>query len=214
MPVNHLLSSREHLAEGAALCGEGRVGAAVRHLRAATSAAIAAMEEQDGASRHGAAVPLVAAARLVDHGISPDAVRDLMRELRIDCDGQARGLGTGFTAARVETAIEGVQVLVDLAAGVPAATSAAARGRGPGHAVLSPPMAWIPERPGPWLTGARRRRRRRVGLTTIVAIATLATVGATGVAAWIAGSGHPGREQRQRHVLSRTHELAAGRRAP
>jgi hypothetical protein len=51
MSVNHRLSSREHLAEAAALHGEGALGPAVRCLRVAAVEAVAALDEPVVAAR-------------------------------------------------------------------------------------------------------------------------------------------------------------------
>ncbi|MEA2249647.1 MAG: hypothetical protein QOH46_4176 [Solirubrobacteraceae bacterium] len=199
MSVNHRLSSREHLAEAAALHGEGALGPAVQRLRVAAVEAVAALAEPGPAGR------------LAEHGIPPAGVRDLLAELHLDCVVQERGEETEFTAWRVEQVIASVQQLADVATGLPARASARVGGPAARSAhdtdssgdVVALPA--VPERPGRWLAAARRRRRRGRVMSVIVPLATVAAVIGVGIAIAFARPERP--PGHRLDVLSRTHEF-------
>jgi hypothetical protein len=215
MSVNHRLSSREHLAEAAALNGEGALGPAVRSLRVAAVEAVAALDEPGTPGRRyrrHRLVPVLAAERLASHGIAPGDVRDLLADLHLDCALQERGEDTELSASRVEQAIGSVQQLADLAVGLPTATPARVTATGPQLASdvtlprAAPPPDGVPQRPGQWLAEARRRRRRARALAVLVPVSTVLAVVGAGIA--IAVVRPHGPVDHRYEVLSRTHGVA------
>jgi hypothetical protein len=205
MSVNHRLSAREHLAEAAALHGEGAMGPSVLHLRAAAVEAVAALAEPGDRL-----VPPGAAARLAHNGIGPDGVRDLLAELHLDCAMQERGHPTELTPARLAQAIAAVQQLADLATGVPTAAVPARVGARWGTGDLPPVdeavrLPAMPQRPGEWLKAARRRRMRSRAIAVLVPLSTVAAVIGVGITIAVGLPERPSPHRLQ--VLSRTSEL-------
>jgi hypothetical protein len=158
-------------------------------------------------------LPPHAAARLASAGIAPARVRVLIRRVRADVALQDRGEETEFGSRRVEHMIAAVQQLADVASGVPTAVlmgvGAPPARLAPDLAVTDlPPLPPVPQRPGRWLSEARRRRRRSRAVTVLVPLVTVAAVIGVGVVIAIA---RPARPPGHRFdVLSRTHELAPG----
>jgi hypothetical protein len=215
MSVNHRLTAREHLAEAAALHGEGELGPAVCCLRIAAVEAVAALDEPGSPGRRHRRhrlVPALAAERLAGHGIPPGDARDLLADLHLDCAVQERGEDTEFTASHVEQAIASVQQLADLAVGLPTGVRARVTAAGPqfGPEVTSPrapaPPEAVPERPGRWIADARRRRRRGRAIAVLVPVSTVLAVVGAGIAIAIV---RPQRAPDHRfEVLSRTHDVS------
>jgi hypothetical protein len=208
--ANHRLAAREHLAEAAAVHAEGDLGSAVRHLRAAATAAVAAMLESAGAGPDRRLLPPVAADALGLRGVVVADVRAIVHDLH-DCHAQDRGRATEFTARAVAEAIAVVQTLVDLTcAALPRAAMVPS-----GAAVRAPAQAApaggvrVPDRPEAWLRAARRRRLRTALLSAVMA----ALLAGGGTAAVIAGE----RDGPRKHldVMARARglsDLAAGSR--
>jgi hypothetical protein len=187
-PSNHRLSAREHLAEAAALHGEGALGAAVRRLRAAATEAVAAVVEAAGANAGGGLLPPVAAEALGCRAIPAADVRAVMHDLHLDCHGQDEGRATEFTARAVGEAIAAVQALVDLSFAAPPSAAALRRPPEPTAELAAAEALEIPQRPETWLRAARRvRRRRRVRSALLSVLMAVLLAGGT-TAAWIAGA--------------------------
>ena len=186
---NHRVAAREHLAEAAALHGEGALGPAVRRLAAAASAAVAAVVEAAGAAPDRHLLPPVAVRALGRGGVAVATVRDVIHDLQLDCLGQDRGRATEFTARMVADAITAVQALVDLTvAALPVPGSA-----GPAGALaLAAPVGseirlQIPERPQAWIETARRQAVRRRVRTVLVGVLVAAMLAGAATVSFVAG---------------------------
>lgn len=213
--ANHRLAAREHLAEAAAVHAEGDLGSAVRHLRAAATAAVAAMLESAGAGPDRRLLPPVAADALGLRGVVVADVRAIVHDLHLDCHAQDRGRATEFTARAVAEAIAVVQTLVDLTcAALPRAAMvpSGAAVRAPAEAAPAGGVR-VPDRPEAWLRAARRRARRRRLRTALLSAVMATLLAGGGTAAVIAGE----RDGPRKHldVMARARglsDLAAGSR--
>jgi hypothetical protein len=207
--ANHRLAAREHLAEAAALHAEGALGAAVRRLRAAATAAISAVVEATGGGPDRRVLPPVALDALGRRGVGVARVRDVVHDLHLDCHAQDGGRATEFTSGRVAEAIAAVQALVDLTvAALPVAAAASARPALEAFAreVPAAPLgSAVPDRPGAWLGAARRRARRRRIRTALLSLVMAILLGGGATAAVIAGERNGPRSALD--VMARAHGL-------
>jgi hypothetical protein len=167
--VNHRLKAREHLAESAALAAEGRSAAAADRLLRAAAHAL----EEIVTGRGVAPVDrMQLIASLADEGAVPwDAcarLNDLWAS-RDDCGDE------------LEEALETVQALVDVAAGLRA-------GAGPSFGDDAPEPERVPGRTTPWLEAARRARRRRLARQAAVLVTSLLLLGGAAMASLHAGT--------------------------
>jgi hypothetical protein len=208
--ANYRLAAREHLAEAAALHAEGALGAAVCRLRAAATAAVAAVVEAAGSSPDRRLLPPVAADLLGRRGVAVGGVRDLVHDLHLDCHAQGRGRATEFTSARVMEAIAAVQALVDLTWTARPATATVGPRRTielfAADAAPAPVATGVPYRPEAWLVAARRRARRRRIRTALLSLVMAVLLAGGATAAVIAGERNGPRSALD--VMARAHGLS------
>jgi hypothetical protein len=166
-PANHRLRAREHLAESAALASESRDAAAAdRLLRAAAHA----LEEIATMRGHLAEDRMELVAWLADEGALPLDACARLNDVWARRDACSEALTNALDAA-----LETVQGLVDVAAGLPA-------GAGPSFGDDAAEPAWLPGRTTPWLEAARVARRRRLARHAAVLLSALLLLGGAAVA--------------------------------
>jgi hypothetical protein len=167
--VNHRLKAREHLAESAALAAEGRSApAADRLLRAAAHALEEIVISREMAP--GDRMQLVAS--LADEGTIPFDACARLNDLWASRDDCGDELGE---------ALETVQALVDVAAGLRA-------GAGASFEDDAPEPERAPGRTTPWVEAARRARRRRLARQAAVLVTSLLILGGAAMASLHGGT--------------------------
>ncbi|MEY2535230.1 MAG: hypothetical protein QOF29_3140 [bacterium] len=170
--VNHRLKAREQFAEGAALVAEGSGTAAADRLLRAAAHALAELGRARGVAP---AENRNVLELLTGEGALSFAAASRLHELS-----EWTGRRDDVPEAALAEAVDAVQALVDLAAGLPAGSGS--------YDADAAPAERMPVRTTPWLDAARTARRRRLARHAAVLLSALLILAGAAMASMNGGT--------------------------